>query len=134
MTTKKSVFTKNAPKPVGPYSQAVGVIDMTFYETVYISGQIALEPQTGEMRNTSLEEEAQQVFANLSAVLEAAGASVHNVARVDIFMTDISQFGKVNELYAQWLEGVEVMPARQTVEVSALPKGASLEVSCIACV
>lgn len=124
---KEEVYTKNAPEPVGPYSQAVKVGNV-----VYLSGQIALNPETSELNNESLEDEAKQIFENLSHVLEEAGVTENDIVRTDIFMTDISQFGLVNEIYETWLGEVEVKPARQTVEVSALPKGASLEVSCIA--
>ena len=124
---KEEVFTTNAPEPVGPYSQAVRV-----GTAVYLSGQIALNPETGELNNESLEDEAKQIFENLSHVLEEAGLTENDIVRADIFMTDISQFTLVNEIYETWLGEVEVKPARQTVEVSALPKGASLEVSCIA--
>ena len=124
---KEEIYTKNAPEPVGPYSQAVKAGDV-----LYLSGQIALDSETGELNNESLEDEVKQVFENLSQVLESAGATVEDIVRVDIFMIDIGQFGLVNEIYETWLGEAEVKPARQTVEVSALPKGALIEVSCIA--
>jgi len=124
---KEAIHTTNAPEPVGPYSQAVRV-----GKAVYFSGQIALNPETGELNNESLEDEAKQIFENLSHVLEEAGLTENDLVRADIFMTDIRQFSLVNEIYETWLGEVEVKPARQTVEVSALPKGASVEVSCIA--
>lgn len=125
---KKEIVTNNAPQPVGPYAQAVeagGVL--------YLSGQIALDPRTGALCNGTFEDEARQVFANIANVLEAAGCSVSDMVRVDIFLTDMTRFTVVNQLYAQWLGDVAIRPARQVVEVSALPKGASLELSCIAC-
>jgi len=124
---KEEVYTKNAPEPVGPYSQAVKIGDV-----VYLSGQIALNPETNEMNNETLEDEVKQVLENLSQVLEAAGLSVSDVVRSDIFMTDLGQFSLVNEIYEMWLGDTEVKPARQTIEVETLPKGARLEVSCIA--
>lgn len=124
---KKEIRTNDAPKPVGPYSQGVTVGGAT-----YLSGQIGLDPKTGEIVEGSVEDEAKQVFKNLSFVLEAAGLSVCDVVRTDLFLADMHDFVSVNALYERWLGDVAVKPARQTVEVSALPKGARLEVSCIA--
>jgi 2-iminobutanoate/2-iminopropanoate deaminase len=124
---KEEIYTKNAPEPVGPYSQAVQA-----GQTIYLSGQIGIDPKTGNLLVGALEDEIKQVFENITQVLKAAGATVHDVVRADIFMKDIGQFGLVNGIYETWLTGVEIKPARQTVEVSMLPKGARIEVSCVA--
>ncbi len=124
---KETIYTENAPEPVGPYSQAVKV-----GQTIYLSGQIGIDPKTGDLLSGALEDEVRRVFENLTQVLKAAGATIHDVVRVDIFMTDISQFSLLNAVYETWLSEVEVKPARQTIEVSRLPKGARIEVSCIA--
>lgn len=133
MQTKKQIHTDKAPAAVGPYSQAVLAGNI-----LYLSGQIALDPKTGELKNENIEMETNQVLANLSAVLEAGGATVNNIVKVDIF-TNINDFGAVNTIYEKWLGKAEIKPAcpagrpaRQTVEVSALPKGARIEISCIA--
>ena len=127
MNIKETIYTKNAPEPVGPYSQAVKVGNV-----VYLSGQIGTNPKTGELNNASLEDEAKQVLENLSHVLEAAGATVNDVVRTDIFLANINDFAAVNTLYGAWLGDAPVKPARQTVEVSKLPKGVRLEISCVA--
>ena len=140
---KKEIHTDNAPEAVGPYSQAV-----LAGRTLYLSGQIALDPKTGELKNDNIKTETNQVLANLSAVLEAGSATIDDVVKVDIFITDIKDFGTVNTIYEQWLGKAQIKPAcpagkpacrtggpaRQTVEVSALPKGARVEISCVACV
>ncbi len=127
LSGKKEIYTKKAPAAVGPYSQAV-----LSGSTVYLSGQIALDPKTGELENDNIETETNQVLANLSAVLEAGGATINDVVKVDIFITNINDFGAVNTIYEKWLKKAEIKPARQTVEVSALPKGARVEISCVA--
>ena len=127
MQIKKEIYTKEAPPAVGPYSQAVLVGD-----TLYLSGQIALDPKTVELKNDNIETETKQVLANLSAVLDAGGATVNDVVWVDISVTDISDFGAVNAIYEKWLERTEIKPARQTVGVSNLPKEAKIEISCVA--
>jgi 2-iminobutanoate/2-iminopropanoate deaminase len=124
---KEEIYTQNAPEPVGHYSQAVKA-----GQTIYLSGQIGIDPKTGDLLDGAFEDEVKQVFENITHVLKAAGAAVHDVVRTDIFMTDIGQFGLVNEIYETWLTGVEAKPARQTVQVSMLPRGARIEVSCIA--
>ena len=124
---KKEIHTDKAPEVLGPYSQ--GIVSGNIF---YLSGQIALDPKTGELKNDNIEKETNQVLANLSAVLEAGDAAVNDVVRVDIFITNINNFGVVNTIYEQWLKKVEIKPVRQTVEVSALPKGAQIEISCIA--
>lgn len=122
--TKKIVSTDKAPKAIGPYSQAVVVGEM-----VYTSGQIGLNPETMEMRET-LEEQAHQVCKSLMAVLEAADSSINNVIKTTVFLDDINDFVAVNEIYAQYF--TEPFPARSAVEVGKLPKNAKVEIEVIA--
>lgn len=122
---KEIIYTSNAPEPIGPYSQAV-----KFNDLVYVSGQIALNPSTGELNNASLETETRQVLANMKAILEAANTNFANVIKCSIFLTDMGSFGEVNAIYGEVF--ADNSPARETVEVSALPKGVRVEISCIA--
>ena len=123
----KPIETKSAPQPVGPYNQAVLVENW-----LYCSGQIALDPLTGEMiGNGNIEEETKQVLKNLIAVVEAAGGDSSNVIRTTIFLTDLNDFAKVNAVYAKTF-CEKVSPARACVEVSKLPKGGKIEIDCIA--
>jgi len=123
---KKPVSTDKAPAAIGPYSQAI-VCD----STVYVSGQLGLDPATGLLPETTLEQ-ARQSLANLRNVLEAAGSSLGQVLRVGIFMADLADFKAVNEIYATFFTGV--CPARSTVQVAALPLGAKIEIEAIATV
>ena len=121
------IETKFAPKPVGPYNQAVLVENW-----LYCSGQIALDPLTGVMvGNGNIEEETTQVLKNLMAVIEAAGGKSSNVIRTTIYLTDLNDFAKVNAIYAE-IFSETVSPARACVEVSSLPKGGKIEIDCIA--
>ena len=121
------IETNSAPKPVGPYNQAVLVENW-----LYCSGQIALDPSTGVMiGNGNIEEETRQVLKNLMAVVEAAGGENSNVVRTTIYLTDLNDFAKVNAIYAETFGG-SASPARACVEVSNLPKGGKIEVDCIA--
>jgi 2-iminobutanoate/2-iminopropanoate deaminase len=121
------IETKFAPKPVGPYNQAVLVENW-----LYCSGQIALDPLTGVMvGNGNIEEETTQVLKNLMAVVEAAGGKSSNVIRTTIYLTDLNDFAKVNAIYAE-IFSETVSPARACVEVSSLPKGGKIEIDCIA--
>ena len=121
------IETKYAPKPVGPYNQAVLVENW-----LYCSGQIALDPATGEMiGNGDIERETRQVLKNLIAVVQAAAGTNSNVVRTTIYLTDLNDFGKVNEIYAETFNQ-NVSPARACVEVSNLPKGGKIEIDCIA--
>ena len=121
------IETKFAPKPVGPYSQAILVENW-----LYCSGQIALDPATGEMvGNGKIEEETKQVLKNLIAVVKAAGGKSSNVVRTTIYLTDLSDFAEVNKIYAETFDN-QVSPARACVEVSHLPKGGKVEIDCIA--
>ena len=121
------IETNSAPKPVGPYNQAVLVENW-----LYCSGQIALDPSTGGMiGNGNIEEETRQVLKNLMAVVEAAGGKNSNVVRTTIYLTDLNDFAKVNAIYAE-IFSETVSPARACVEVSSLPKGGKIEIDCIA--
>ncbi len=121
----KVIATKNAPAAVGPYSQAIDCGD-----TVYCSGQIPLDPQTGAVVEGGLEAQAHQMFRNVKAVLAEAGLSLQNVVKTTVFMTDLGQFGALNAIYAEYF--AEPYPARSCVEVSALPKGVLVECEVIA--
>ena len=126
-TLLKATNTSSAPAPVGPYSQAIIAGDW-----VYCSGQIALDPATGEMiGNGNIEKETKQVLKNLIAVIEAAGGEISNVIRTTIYLTDLNDFAKVNEIYAETF-CTAPSPARACVEVSNLPKGGKIEIDCIA--
>ena len=118
------IHTEKAPAAVGPYSQAVVVNGM-----VYTSGQIALDPATGELVGKTIEEQAEQVMKNLVAVLEAAGSKPENVVKTLCFLTDMKDFAAFNQVYAGTLTE---KPARSCVEVSSLPKGAICEVEVVA--
>ena len=121
------IETKFAPKPVGPYNQAILVENF-----LYCSGQIALDPSTGVMvGNGNIEEETIQVLKNLISVVEAAGGKSSNVIRTTIYLTDLNDFTKVNKIYAETFSET-VSPARACVEVSSLPKGGKIEIDCIA--
>ena len=120
-----TILTPNAPQPIGPYSQAIQDGNLLF-----CSGQIALDPKTGSMKNSSIEEETSQVLRNMNALLEAGGANFGSVLKTTIFLLDMNDFAKVNELYATAMG--DAKPARSTVAVSALPKGARIEIECIA--
>lgn len=121
----KVIATKNAPAAVGPYSQAIDCGD-----TVYCSGQIPLDPQTGAVVEGGLEAQAHQMFRNVKAVLAEDGLGLENVVKTTVFMTDLGQFGALNAIYAEYF--AEPYPARSCVEVSALPKGVLVECEVIA--
>ena len=123
----EAIETKFAPKPVGPYNQAVLVENW-----LYCSGQIALDPATGSMiGDGNIEEETKQVLKNLIAVVEAAGGRSSNVVRTTIYLTDLNDFAKVNKIYAKTFSE-KACPARACVEVSNLPKAGKIEIDCIA--
>ena len=119
------VQTDGAPAAIGPYSQAVGSGDFLF-----CSGQIALDPRSGEMVGESAADQARQVLANLGAVLDAGGAGLRTVVKTTIFLGDMADFAAVNEVYAEAFR--DHRPARATVEAAALPKGALVEIEAIA--
>jgi 2-iminobutanoate/2-iminopropanoate deaminase len=122
---KQAVKTENAPKPIGPYSQAVKYGDL-----VFTSGQIPVDPATGKMVEGDIQALTEQVFRNLEAVLKAAGTGLQNAVKVTVFLADIADFPRVNEVYARQFE--EPFPARSCVEVSALPAGARVEIELVA--
>ena len=122
---KRIINTQNAPAPIGPYNQAIFVND-----TLYISGQICIEPATGNMKNKDVQDETHQVMQNLKAILHEAGMEFSNVVKTTIFITDMNQFSEINEVYGKYFEGE--FPARETVQVSALPKFVNVEISMIA--
>ena len=124
--TRREIRTDAAPEPVGPYVQAI-----EYGGLVYASGQIPLDPATGKLVEGDIEAQAHQVFANLAAVLEAAGSSLGQVVRAAVYLTDLSLFPRVNAVYAEYMTG-DPQPARSTVEVSALPLGADIEIDLIA--
>lgn len=119
------IHSEKAPKAIGPYSQAI-----RSGNTVYLSGQIPLDPATGELVPGDVSAQTQQVMSNLEAVLAAAGCTFANVVRCGIFLTDLADFGKVNEIYGRYFPANP--PARATVQVAALPRGAKVEIDCIA--
>jgi len=122
--TKEIISTENAPQAIGPYSQAVKAGNLMF-----ISGQIPLNPSTGDLISGSIEDEANQVLNNLKNICEAAGHSLEDVVKITIFLTDLSNFAIVNEVMKQHFE--EPYPARATVEVSGLPLGVNVEIEAI---
>lgn len=122
---KKIINSVNAPAPIGPYSQAVLAGDM-----LYASGQIAINPATGELVMDTLENETRQVMKNIQAVLTEAGMEFSNVLKCSIFLSDMGNFAEINEIYAEYFS--ENPPARETVEVSCLPKSVNIEISIIA--
>lgn len=122
---KKIITTQSAPAPIGPYNQAVLVNG-----TLYISGQVCIDPQTNGLKNRDIQEETHQVMQNLKAILSEAGMTFGNVVKTTIFITDMNQFGEINEIYGKYFSGD--FPARETVQVSALPKAVNIEISMIA--
>jgi reactive intermediate/imine deaminase len=121
---RQIVQTQQAPQAIGPYSQAVRVGD-----TVYLSGQIALDPATGELVRGEIELEVRRVLDNLKAVAAAAGGSLDHAVKLTVFLTDLALFGKVNEIMQQYFRAP--YPARATIGVAALPRGARVEMECI---
>ena len=119
----KAIHTGEAPKAIGPYSQAVRAGD-----TVYLAGQIPLDPVTMQMVEGDFAREAERVFENIKAVIAAAGGDFSQVVKVTIFLTDFANFAKVNELMAKYFQGP--YPARSTVAVAALPRNARVEIEC----
>ncbi|MFP6654260.1 MAG: RidA family protein [Myxococcota bacterium] len=120
------IRTGHAPEPIGPYSQAI-----RSGQLVFVSGQIPLDPKTGKIVSGEIEDETRQVLANLSAVLEAAGAHLSSVVKATVYLTDMSLFPRVNAIYAEAFTS-DPPPARATVEVSALPMGVHVEIDAIA--
>lgn len=123
---KEIINTNKAPEPIGPYNQAI-----SFGDIVFLSGQIAIDPTSGELKTATLNEETEQVMANIKAVLHEAGMNFSNVLKTTIFLTDMGQFAEVNKIYGKYFPS-ENAPARETVQVAALPKGVHVEISVIA--
>ena len=123
--SKTIINTPNAPAPIGPYNQAV-----LSGNTIYISGQICIDPTTGQLKNKDLQEETHQVMHNLKAILSAAGMDFSNAVKTTIFITDMHRFTEMNEVYGKYF--TSDFPARETVQVSALPKFVNVEISMIA--
>jgi len=123
---KKIIETPNAPAPIGPYSQAV-----LFDDTLYTSGQIAIDPATGNLVSGDITEETKQVMKNIGAVLEAAGMTYEQVLKTTIFIKDMNDFQKINAVYGSFFNEATA-PARETVEVARLPKDVNVEISVLA--
>jgi 2-iminobutanoate/2-iminopropanoate deaminase len=122
---KQIINTTNAPAPIGPYNQSVKVGEMLF-----VSGQIALDPVSGELNMDDLNTETHQVMKNLGAILNEAGSSFDQIIKSSIFLSDMGSFGEINEIYGSYFTGD--FPARETVEVAQLPKSVNVEISVIA--
>ena len=123
---KKIITTLSAPAPIGPYNQAIFINN-----TLYLSGQIPLIPETMELVEGDIKKETRRVMQNLEAVLDAAEMNFENVVKTSIFLSDMNNFGKVNEIYASYFDN-ETAPARETVAVKTLPKSVRVEISMIA--
>lgn len=122
---KKNIYTKMAPTPIGPYSQAVEVNG-----TLYVSGQIAIDPATGNLVLLNIIHETTRVMENISAILKEAEYDFSNIVKTSIFLSDMNNFSNVNDVYANYFK--DNFPARETVQVSVLPKNVNVEISVIA--
>lgn len=118
------ISTPDAPKAVGTYSQAVKV-----GSTVYVSGQIPLDPQSGQLVTSSMEAQIRRVFDNLKAIIVASGGTFASVTKLNVFLTDLSHFALLNQIMAEYFQ--EPYPARAAIQVAALPKGAAVEMDCV---
>jgi len=125
MSTLEVIHTDNAPKAIGPYSQAVRVGNF-----IHTAGQVALDPATGQLVEGGIEAQTRQVLRNLSHVLDAAGSSLRHVVKTTVFLKDMGEFVQMNTIYGEMFE--EHRPARSTVQVAALPRGAAVEIECVA--
>lgn len=125
----KKIATEKAPKAIGPYSQ--GIVIGNNHSLVFVSGQLPLDPQTGELVKGDIKALTKQVLDNIEAILQASSSSLYNVVRTEIFLTDLKDFNAMNEEYAKRFNP-EAPPARQTIQVAGLPKGSPIEISCIA--
>jgi 2-iminobutanoate/2-iminopropanoate deaminase len=123
---KKIIFTEKAPAPIGPYNQAV-----LSGNTLYASGQIAINPESGELITANINDETNQVMQNIAAILEAAGMTFENVVKSTIFIMDMNNFGAINTVYGSYFNE-KTAPARETVQVACLPKNVNVEISIIA--
>jgi reactive intermediate/imine deaminase len=122
--SRQSIHTDSAPQAIGPYSQAVRAGD-----TVYLSGQVPFDPATMQLVTGDMEVQARRVFENLKAVAEAAGGSLAHAVKLTIFLTDLASFARVNEVMASYF--AQPYPARSTIGVAALPRGAQIEIECV---
>ncbi len=122
---KKVIQIPGAPAPIGPYSQAILIKD-----TLYVSGQIPIDPKSSKLVDKTIEASTHQVMKNISALLIEAGMTMNNIVKCSIFLKDLNNFGKVNEIYAEYFRSLP--PARETVQVSRLPMDVDIEISCIA--
>ena len=122
---KKPIQTSEAPSAIGPYSQAIRIGDF-----LYTSGQIALNPKNMEMMNGEIEEETEWVLKNIEAILKAGGLSLDHVIKTTVYLTDLDEFSRMNQVYEKFFE--KTKPARACVQVAALPKGAKVEIDAIA--
>jgi|ERR1039458_3943573 2-iminobutanoate/2-iminopropanoate deaminase len=125
MEQSKIIFTEKAPAPIGPYSQAV-----MKGNTLFVSGQVPIIPHTGEVVTTGIENETKQVMENIKSIVEQAGMKMSDIVKSSIFLIDMNNFGKVNAVYGNYFPSNP--PARETVQVSALPKNVNVEISVIA--
>jgi 2-iminobutanoate/2-iminopropanoate deaminase len=119
------ILTDRGPKPIGPYSQAIRAKGF-----LYVSGQVALDPKTGEMAGTDIRQQTERTLDNLKGILEAAGSNLHHVVKTTVFLKDMNDFAAMNEVYAKYFNLAP--PARSTVQVSRLPKDALVEIEVIA--
>ena len=122
---KQGIHTDDAPAAIGPYQQAIRVGDF-----VFTSGQIALDPQTGEMRSGEIEEETERTLSNIQAILKAAGLGLEHVVKATVYLADMNHFARMNGVYEKFF--ADAKPARACVQVAALPKGAKVEIDVIA--
>ena len=122
---KNAVITDRGPKPIGPYSQAIKANGF-----VYLSGQVALEPKTGEMVGSDIRQQTERVLENIKGILEAAGVNLHHVIKTTVFLKDMNDFPAMNEVYARYFTSAP--PARSTVQVSRLPKDSLVEIEVVA--
>ena len=122
---KDVVLTDKGPKPIGPYSQAIRTNGF-----LYVSGQVALDPKTGEFVGTDIQQQTVRTLENIKGILEAAGSNIHHVVKTTVFLKDMNDFAAMNEAYAKFFS--QAPPARSTVQVARLPKDALVEIECIA--
>lgn len=127
MMHMQRIHTAAAPAAIGPYSQGIVVGNL-----LYTAGQIGLDPKTGELVGPDIQAQTERVLENLRAILEAAGATPRHVVKTTVYLTDMAEFGQMNEVYGRYFE--EHKPARSTVQVAALPKGAKVEIEVVAVV
>lgn len=122
---RKRISASQAPAAIGPYSQAILVDD-----TLYCSGQLGIDPETGSLRKGSIEEETEQVLENIGAVLNAAGMDYTDVVKCTVYLADMAEYAQMNEIYSRYFS--EHPPAREAVEVASIPRDARVEISCVA--